>query len=77
VQVHVSSMNVPHIINEPASAAIVYGLDKKVVGECTILIIDLGEGTFDVSLLMIKEGIFEVKATTGEDSDNCMVNHFV
>jgi molecular chaperone DnaK (HSP70) len=76
-------MNVPHIINEPAAAAIAYGLDKMVVGECTILIIDLVGGTFDVSLLMIKEGIFEVKATAGdthldgEDFNNCMVNHFV
>ncbi|KAK9229697.1 hypothetical protein WN944_022661 [Citrus x changshan-huyou] len=53
------------IINEPAAATIVYGLDKKAsrTGEKNVLIFDLGGGTFDVSLLMIEEGIFEVKAT--------------
>uniref|UniRef100_J3LU81 Uncharacterized protein n=1 Tax=Oryza brachyantha TaxID=4533 RepID=J3LU81_ORYBR len=77
-------LNVMRIINEPTAAAIAYGLDKKVtnVGEKNVLIFDLG-GTFDVSLLTIEEGIFEVKATTGdthlggEDFDNCLVNHFV
>uniref|UniRef100_A0A0D9XT24 Uncharacterized protein n=1 Tax=Leersia perrieri TaxID=77586 RepID=A0A0D9XT24_9ORYZ len=65
--------------------AIAYGLDKKAtsVGEKNVLIFDLGGGTFDVSLLTIEEGIFEVKATAGdthlggEDFDNRMVNHFV
>src|ERR1700678_365688 len=70
-----SGMNVLRIINEPTAAAIVYGLDKKVVGERNVLIFDLGGGTFDVSLLTIEEGIFEVKATAGdthlgEDFDN-------
>ncbi|KAL2344956.1 hypothetical protein Fmac_006241 [Flemingia macrophylla] len=73
------------IINEPTAAAIAYGLDKKAtsVGEKNVLIFDLGGGTFDVSLLTIEEGIFEVKATAGdthlggEDFDNRMVNHFV
>ncbi|VAH89369.1 unnamed protein product [Triticum turgidum subsp. durum] len=73
------------IINEPTAAAIAYGLDKKStsVGEKNVLIFDLGGGTFDVSLLTIEEGIFEVKATAGdthlggEDFDNRMVNHFV
>ena len=72
------------IINEPTAAAIAYGLDKKAssVGEKNILIFDLGGRTFDVSLLTIEEGIFKVKATTGdthlrgEDFDNKMVNHF-
>ncbi|MQM04686.1 hypothetical protein Taro_037493 [Colocasia esculenta] len=73
------------IINEPTAAAIAYGLDKKAssAGEKNVLIFDLGGGTFDVSLLTIEEGIFEVKATAGdthlggEDFDNRMVNHFV
>src|SRR5258708_22320532 len=62
---------------------IAYGLDKKVSGERNVLIFDLGGGTFDVSLLTIEEGIFEVKATAGdthlggEDFDNRLVNHFV
>ncbi|KAF9338163.1 70-kilodalton heat shock protein [Podila minutissima] len=67
----------------PTAAAIAYGLDKKVVGEKNVLIFDLGGGTFDVSLLTIEDGIFEVKATAGdthlggEDFDNRLVNHFV
>jgi L1 cell adhesion molecule like protein len=76
-------MNILHIINEPTATAITYGLDKKVVSECNILIFNLGGGTFDVSLLTIEEGIFEVKATAGdthlggEDFDNCLINHFI
>lgn len=54
------------IINEPTAAAIAYGLDKKGKGERNVLIFDLGGGTFDVSLLTIDEGIFEVKATAGD-----------
>ena len=79
----ISGMNVLRIINEPTAAAIAYGLDKKVAGERNVLIFDLGGGTFDVSLLTIEEGIFEVKATAGdthlggEDFDNRLVNHFV
>ncbi|EFJ04536.1 hypothetical protein SELMODRAFT_440382 [Selaginella moellendorffii] len=81
----ISGMNVMRIINEPTAAAIAYGLDKKATsaGEKNVLIFDLGGGTFDVSLLTIEEGIFEVKATAGdthlggEDFDNRMVNHFV
>merc|ERR1712065_95982 len=53
------------VINEPAAAAIAYGLDKK-GGEKNVLIFDLGGGTFDVSLLTIEDGIFEVKATAGD-----------
>ena len=72
------------IINEPTAAAIAYGLDKKgqTQGEQNVLIFDLGGGTFDVSLLTIEEGIFEVKATAGdthlggEDFDNRLVSHF-
>lgn len=79
----ISGLNVLRIINEPTAAAIAYGLDKKVSGERNVLIFDLGGGTFDVSLLTIEEGIFEVKATAGdthlggEDFDNRLVNHFV
>ncbi|KAL3678057.1 hypothetical protein R1sor_021013 [Riccia sorocarpa] len=81
----IAGLNVMRIINEPTAAAIAYGLDKKAtsVGEKNVLIFDLGGGTFDVSLLTIEEGIFEVKATAGdthlggEDFDNRLVNHFV
>lgn len=75
----ISGMNVLRIINEPTAAAIAYGLDKKGKGERNVLIFDLGGGTFDVSLLTIDEGVFEVKATAGdthlggEDFDNKMV----
>merc|ERR1712159_260574 len=78
----ISALNVMRIINEPTAAAIAYGLDKKATGERNVLIFDLGGGTFDVSLLTIDDGIFEVKATAGdthlggEDFDNRMVNHF-
>jgi L1 cell adhesion molecule like protein len=76
----ISGMNVLRIINEPTAAAIAYGLDKKGQGEKNILIYDLGGGTFDVSLLTIEDGIFEVKATAGdthlggEDFDNRIVD---
>jgi len=79
----IAGLNVLRIINEPTAAAIAYGLDKKSSGETNVLIFDLGGGTFDVSLLTIDDGIFEVKATAGdthlggEDFDNRMVNHFV
>merc|ERR1712158_210092 len=79
----IAGMNILRIINEPTAAAIAYGLDKKSDGEKNILIFDLGGGTFDVSILTIEEGIFEVKSTAGdthlggEDFDNRMVDHFV
>ncbi|KAK4687089.1 heat shock 70kDa protein 1/2/6/8, partial [Tremellales sp. Uapishka_1] len=79
----IAGLDVLRIINEPTAAAIAYGLDKKSEGEKNVLIFDLGGGTFDVSLLTIEEGIFEVKATAGdthlggEDFDNRLVNHFV
>merc|ERR1711906_46280 len=78
----IAGLNVMRIINEPTAAAIAYGLDKKASGERNVLIFDLGGGTFDVSLLTIDDGIFEVKATAGdthlggEDFDNRLVNHF-
>lgn len=82
----IAGLHVSRIINEPTAAAIAYGLDRKTAGdtalERTVLIFDLGGGTFDVSLLSIEDGIFEVKATAGdthlggEDFDNRLVNHF-
>jgi len=78
----ISGLNVLRIINEPTAAAIAYGLDKQVEAEKNVLIFDLGGGTFDVSLLTIEGGIFEVKATAGdthlggEDFDSRLVNHF-
>jgi hypothetical protein len=83
----ISGLEVLRIINEPTAAAIAYGLDKRTKGanhqEHNVLIFDLGGGTFDVSLLSIDEGIFEVKATAGdthlggEDFDSRLVGHFV
>ncbi|KAG5440480.1 hypothetical protein PCK2_000414 [Pneumocystis canis] len=79
----IAGLNVLRIINEPTAAAIAYGLDKRSEHEKNVLIFDLGGGTFDVSLLTIEEGIFEVKATAGdthlggEDFDNRLVNHFI
>jgi len=76
----ISGLNVLRIINEPTAAAIAYGLDKKGSGEMNVLIYDMGGGTFDVSLLTIEDGIFEVKATAGdthlggEDFDNRVVD---
>jgi len=74
---------VMRIVNEPTAAAIAYGLGKNSNKEQNVLIFDLGGGTFDVSLLSIDEGVFEVKATAGdthlggEDFDNRLVDHFV
>jgi len=82
----ISGLNVLRIINEPTAAAIAYGLDKKngkSGGETNVLIFDLGGGTFDVSILSIEDGIFEVKSTAGdthlggEDFDNRLVEHFI
>uniref|UniRef100_A0A0N5C3Y5 Heat shock protein 70 n=1 Tax=Strongyloides papillosus TaxID=174720 RepID=A0A0N5C3Y5_STREA len=79
----IAGLNVLRIINEPTAAAIAYGLDKKGATERNVLIFDLGGGTFDVSVLTIEDGIFEVKSTAGdthlggEDFDNRMVTHFV
>jgi len=77
----IAGLNVLRIINEPTAAAIAYGLDKK--GERNILVYDLGGGTFDVSLLTIDNGVFEVVATSGdthlggEDFDQRTMQHFV
>ncbi|MFJ4575397.1 molecular chaperone DnaK [Streptomyces sp. NPDC088846] len=77
----IAGLNVLRIINEPTSAALAYGLDKE--NEQTILVFDLGGGTFDVSLLEIGEGLVEVKATNGDtqlggdDWDQRIVDHLV
>ena len=77
----IAGLNVLRIINEPTAAAIAYGLDKKGEKEINILIYDLGGGTFDVSLLAIDDGVFEVKATAGdthlggEDFDRRMMEY--
>ena len=79
----IAGLNVLRIINEPTAAAIAYGLDRQSEQEKNILIFDLGGGTFDVSLLSIEEGIFEVKATNGhthlggEDFDNKLLQFCV
>uniref|UniRef100_A0A1B6FYC6 Uncharacterized protein n=1 Tax=Cuerna arida TaxID=1464854 RepID=A0A1B6FYC6_9HEMI len=77
----IANLNVLRIINEPTAAAIAYGLDKR-EGEKNVLVFDLGGGTFDVSLLTIDNGVFEVVATNGdthlggEDFDKRVVDHF-
>jgi len=78
----ISGMTVMRIINEPTAAAIAYGLDKK-EGEKNVLVFDLGGGTFDVSLLTIDNGVFEVVSTNGdthlggEDFDQRVMEHFI
>jgi len=78
----IAGMTVMRIINEPTAAAIAYGMDKK-EGEKNVLVFDLGGGTFDVSLLTIDNGVFEVVATNGdthlggEDFDQRVMEHFI
>nr|CAD7438123.1 unnamed protein product [Timema bartmani] len=78
----ISGLIVMRIINEPTAAAIAYGLDKK-DGEKNVLVFDLGGGTFDVSLLTIDNGVFEVVSTNGdthlggEDFDQRVMDHFI
>jgi len=79
----IAGLTVLRIINEPTAAAIAYGLDKKTGGESQIIVYDLGGGTFDVSLLSIDDGVFEVLATAGdthlggEDFDNRVMDYFI
>lgn len=79
----IAGLNVLRIINEPTAAAIAYGLDNKSSQEKNILVFDFGGGTFDVTVLTVEDGIFEVKATGGnthlggEDIDNRLVQHFI
>lgn len=78
----IAGLNCLRIINEPTAAAIAYGLDKNKDDDTNVLIFDLGGGTFDVSVLNIEGGIFEVKATAGdthlggEDFDSRLLRHF-
>ncbi|KAL0454860.1 UNVERIFIED_CONTAM: Heat shock protein BIP2 [Sesamum latifolium] len=78
----IAGLNVVRIINEPTAAAIAYGLDKEGV-EKNILVFDLGGGTFDVSILSMDNGVFEVLATNGdthlggEDFDHRLMDYFV
>merc|ERR1712098_574613 len=77
----IAGLNVLRIVNEPTAAAIAYGLDKT-EGERQIIVYDLGGGTFDVSLLSIDRGVFEVLSTAGdthlggEDFDQRVINYF-
>ncbi len=79
----IAGLEILRVINEPTAAAMAYGLNENTSKEKTILVFDMGGGTFDVSLLSIDEGIFEVKATAGdthlggEDIDTLLVNHFI
>lgn len=79
----IAGLNVIRIINEPTAAAIAYGLNEKSEGEKNVLVFDLGGGTFDVSLLTIADGVFEVVATNGdthlggEDFDQRVMEHFI
>eukprot|EP00320_Phaeocystis_rex_P009020 CAMPEP_0119071214 /NCGR_PEP_ID=MMETSP1178-20130426/48514_1 /TAXON_ID=33656 /ORGANISM="unid sp, Strain CCMP2000" /LENGTH=702 /DNA_ID=CAMNT_0007053121 /DNA_START=8 /DNA_END=2116 /DNA_ORIENTATION=- len=78
----IAGLKVLRVINEPTAAAIAYGLDKETKGEKNILVYDLGGGTFDVTLLCIEDGVFEVKSTAGdthlggEDFDQNLMGHF-
>ncbi|KAJ3201157.1 70-kilodalton heat shock protein [Entophlyctis luteolus] len=75
----ISGLNVLRVINEPTAAALAYGLDKT--GDRVVAVFDLGGGTFDISILEIQKGVFEVKSTNGdthlggEDFDNVLVQH--
>ena len=77
----IAGLEVERIVNEPTAAALAYGLDKKKSG--TVAVYDLGGGTFDISILEIGDGVFEVKSTNGdtslggEDFDNVLVNYLV
>lgn len=77
----ISGLNVRRVINEPTAAALAYGLDKS--GDKTVAVYDLGGGTFDISILEIQNGVFEVKSTNGdthlggEDFDNKLMKHII
>ena len=77
----IAGLDVERIVNEPTAAALAYGLDKKKSG--TVAVFDLGGGTFDVSILEIGDGVFEVKSTNGdtflggEDFDKCLIDYII
>ena len=78
----IAGLEVERIINEPTAAALAYGLDKQDKNQ-TILVYDLGGGTFDVSILELGDGVFEVKSTSGnthlggDDFDNCIMDYLI
>jgi len=78
----IAGLNVLRVVNEPTAAALAYGLDKTDQKERQVIVYDLGGGTFDVSILTIEEGVFEVQSTAGdthlggEDFDNRVINYF-
>jgi len=79
----IAGLNVLRVVNEPTAAALAYGLDKQSEAERQIIVYDLGGGTFDVSILSVDQGVFEVLATAGdthlggEDFDQRVMNYFV
>src|SRR3954465_5817985 len=79
----IAGLDVLRVINEPTAAALAYGLDKEKVGDKAVAVYDLGGGTFDISILEIQKGVFEVKSTNGdthlggEDFDITLVRHLV
>ena len=79
----IAGLNVLRVVNEPTAAALAYGLDKTDKAERQIIVYDLGGGTFDVSILTVDEGVFEVRSTAGdthlggEDFDNRVIEYFV
>src|SRR5690606_1369393 len=79
----IAGLEVKRIINEPTAAALAYGLDKADKKDEKIVVYDLGGGTFDVSILELGDGVFEVKSTNGDthlggaDFDRAIVNYFV
>ena len=79
----ITGLQILCIINKPTTAAITYGLNNNFKSESQIIIYDLRGGTFNVSLLLINNNVFEVLATSGdthlsgEDSDNCVIEYFV
>ncbi|KAG2546489.1 heat shock 70 kDa protein BIP2 [Panicum virgatum] len=79
----IAGLNVPRILNEPTAAAIAYGLNRKGAEMMNVLVYDLGGGTFDVSVLSLDRGVFEVLATAGdthlggEDFDQRVMDHFI
>ena len=79
----IAGLNVLKILNEPTAAAIAYGVDKKIQEEKNVLVFDLGGGTFDVAILSMEDGDYEVLSVQGDsflggsDFDNCLVEHFI
>ena len=79
----IAGLTILRVVNEPTAAALAYGLDKKRDGETKVLVYDLGGGTFDVSIVAIEDGVFEILSTAGdthlggEDFDNRVIEHLL